>query len=43
MKTCLIDAACAARKIGFESRIANAPDIGTKGGFSKVCRHFGTE
>jgi hypothetical protein len=40
MKTCLIDAACRARKTGSESRFPDVVDIGTKGGFSKVCRYF---
>ncbi|RWO52161.1 hypothetical protein [Mesorhizobium sp.] len=43
MKTCLIDAAHPAQKIGSESRVLDGPDIGAKGGFSKVCKHFRME
>jgi hypothetical protein len=43
MKTCLIDAAYPARKIGSESRVLDVLDIGAKGGFSKVCKHFRKE
>ncbi|RWO10324.1 MAG: hypothetical protein EOS07_09890 [Mesorhizobium sp.] len=43
MKTCLIDAAHPAQKIGSESRVLDVQDIGAKGGFSKVCKHFRME
>ncbi|RWP23571.1 hypothetical protein [Mesorhizobium sp.] len=43
MKSCLIDAAHPAQKIGSESRVLDGPDIGAKGGFSKVCKHFRME
>ncbi|RWM15710.1 MAG: hypothetical protein E5X53_07000 [Mesorhizobium sp.] len=43
MKTCLIDAAHPAQKIGSESRVLDVSDIGAKGGFSKVCKHFRME
>ncbi|WP_167391446.1 hypothetical protein [Mesorhizobium temperatum] len=43
MKTCLIDAARPAQKIGSESRVLDVQDIGAKGGFSKVCKRFRME